>query len=192
MQTFLPYPDSGESAACLDRLRLGKQRVEWTQILRTLAGETDGWANHPAVRMWRGHELALYDYGVAVCDEWTSRGYKDACADTMRELMDAIVVAQQWDPNPAPPPWLGDPALHASHRAALLRKGLEDLTFARHKGQDDLPARKTLWTPAHYATAWERYGQPAIEETHYGQFGWTEAPAVPDARGSLPYVWPVA
>ena len=28
MQTFLPYPDFKQSAACLDYSRLGKQRVE--------------------------------------------------------------------------------------------------------------------------------------------------------------------
>lgn len=25
----------------------------------------------------------------------------------------------------------------------------------------------------------------------YGKFGWAESPAVPDAKGSLPYYWPV-
>lgn len=35
MQTFLPYPDFARSAACLDRQRLGKQRLEAFQILQT-------------------------------------------------------------------------------------------------------------------------------------------------------------
>ena len=53
MQTFLPYPDFAESARCLDRQRLGKQRVETAQILRCIVeNRTGGWANHPAVRMW--------------------------------------------------------------------------------------------------------------------------------------------
>ena len=33
MQTFLPFPDFQQSAAVLDRVRLGKQRVEALQIL---------------------------------------------------------------------------------------------------------------------------------------------------------------
>jgi hypothetical protein len=36
MQTFLPYPDFGATAAVLDARRLGKQRVETVQVLRAL------------------------------------------------------------------------------------------------------------------------------------------------------------
>lgn len=56
MQTFLPYPDFSQTARCLDYRRLGKQRVEAMQLWK---GQ---WPNHPASKMWRGHEdwLALY------------------------------------------------------------------------------------------------------------------------------------
>lgn len=77
MNTLLPYRDFTQSAACLDRQRLGKQRVEVLQILRALNGETTAWRNHPAVRMWEGHVPSLVCYGVAVCREWIGRGYKD-------------------------------------------------------------------------------------------------------------------
>ena len=86
MQTFLPYPNFRESAKVLDRQRLGKQRVETLQILRCLAGETEGWKNHPAVKMWRGYEIALTMYRLAICNEWVSRGYNDNCAEKMMEL----------------------------------------------------------------------------------------------------------
>ena len=59
MQTFLPYADFEKTAKCLDYRRRGKQRVEATQIIQTLSGVTTGWHNHPATKMWRGHELAL-------------------------------------------------------------------------------------------------------------------------------------
>ena len=36
MQTFLPYADYTRTAKCLDRQRLGKQRVECKQILNAL------------------------------------------------------------------------------------------------------------------------------------------------------------
>lgn len=113
MQTFLPVPDFAGSARLLDDVRLGKQRVEVFQIVRTLDGVTSGWRNHPAVRMWRGHEAALLDYGVVVCLEWERRGF----ADTVRAKL-----ADHARPPGPPPPWLGDPALHASHRSNLLRK----------------------------------------------------------------------
>ena len=85
MQTFLPVSDFAASARILDDARLGKQRVEAYQIIRTLDGVTKGWRNHPAVRMWRGYEPALIEYSLVICAEWDRRGY----ADTVREKMQA-------------------------------------------------------------------------------------------------------
>ncbi len=113
MQTFLPLGDFAASARSLDRARLGKQRVECWQILGALTGRTRGWANHPCVRMWRGHEAALASYAVAVCDEWIGRGYRDS----MRERFVPYLVA-----DPVMPPWLGDEAFHVSHRSSLVGK----------------------------------------------------------------------
>lgn len=115
MQTFLPYPEFNESARALDRQRLGKQRVEAWQILGALTGRTSGWASHPAVRMWRGCERALCLYGLAVCDEWISRGYRD----TMRER---FASALQGCAEAGRPAWLGDEGFHRSHRSNLIRK----------------------------------------------------------------------
>ena len=59
MQTFLPHRDFAKTAKHLDRKRLIKQSVENLQILKSLAGlygETGAWRNHPAVKMWKGHE----------------------------------------------------------------------------------------------------------------------------------------
>ena len=77
MQTFLPYPDFRLSARCLDNKRLGKQRVEAWQILRTLLGENEGWKNHPAVRMWYRKTTALKIYSDAIVREWINRGFKN-------------------------------------------------------------------------------------------------------------------
>ena len=74
MQTFLPYSDYDQSAAVLDYRRLGKQRVEAKQIMFALSDPNYGWQNHPAVRMWRGHEYQLAQYGIAICYEWRKRG----------------------------------------------------------------------------------------------------------------------
>ena len=82
MQTFLPELTFEASASALDYRRLGKQRVETYQILRTLTGKSDSWKNHPAVKMWRGYEKALCAYGLAICEEWRYvRGYKDTCCE---------------------------------------------------------------------------------------------------------------
>lgn len=113
MQTFLPYPDFTQSAQCLDRQRLGKQRVETLQILKALTDPAYGWQNHPATHMWRGYTPALADYGLAICAEWRARGYRDSCA---LQLVPFTVE------NPSLPSWIGNPDLHASHRSNLLRK----------------------------------------------------------------------
>ena len=114
MQTFLPYADFRASAACLDRQRLGKQRVECWQLLRALSAEGSGWSNHPAARMWAGFEPALIGYSIEVCLEWRSRGYKDSMLDRFLDL--------EVRPAEKQPPWLGEESFHLSHRSNLVRK----------------------------------------------------------------------
>jgi hypothetical protein len=119
MQTFLPYRDFFHSAQCLDPKRLGKQRVEAYQIVRTLLGETSGWANHPAVRMWRGHEQALITYGMIMSQEWRSRGYVDNMWPEFQAL------SKRAPANWLKPRWVGKRKFHSAHRAALLYKAPE-------------------------------------------------------------------
>lgn len=126
MQTFLPYPDFCESARILDDKRLGKQRVEAYQILRTLHGVTSGWQHHPAVKMWRGYESALEQYMAWMIKQWVERGFRNT----------------MWIPDLAhcpAPPWLGDERFHSSHRSNLLRK--DPIYYAQFDWteSDDLP-----------------------------------------------------
>jgi hypothetical protein len=118
MQTFLPLPDFAASARVLDTRRLGKQRIEAWQILATLSGASSGWANHPAVRMWRATPYALALYGTVICDEWRARGHEDA----MRPRFDAILATHFAAGGFCLPRWFGDDAFHAAHRCNLLRK----------------------------------------------------------------------
>lgn len=104
--------DYAQSAQCLDRQRLGKQRIECMQIARVLAGETKGWANHPAVKMWRGYGLC--GYWRAIINEWRSRGYVDNTVRELERLAPLLPIAT--------PHWLGDAAFHLSHQSNLLRK----------------------------------------------------------------------
>jgi len=111
VQTFLPYPSFAKSAACLDRQRLGKQRVEAFQILKALQPDSkSGWRNHPAVRMWRGYEDALRHYFNIVSLEWVKRGYRHNMG--MQHVSD----------SPEMPFWFGDIAFHLSHQSNLIRK----------------------------------------------------------------------
>ncbi len=164
MQTFLPLPDMRASMRTLDRARLGKQRVEGVQILRTRLGISSGWVRHPAVRMWEGHEWALARYVGFACLEWQARGYTDNLwrvpalllglldpADVPADAPETVRAAAVWRTfqpplarGPGLPPWWGEPRLHGSHRSRLLAKD-----FA-----------------------------------HYSQFDWTETPG-------QDYYWPV-
>jgi hypothetical protein len=142
MQTFLPSPDFAESARVLDRARLGKQRVETLQIAKALTTGS-GWVNHPVVKMWVGYEAALAAYQIAVCDEWVKvRGYNDTCLlKTIEMLNGKITLADLFNPEQFDkrPPWLGDEALHASHRSNLLRKAPEHYRQFWPDDPDDLP-----------------------------------------------------
>lgn len=127
MQTFLPYKSFKKSVEVLDNRRLGKQRVEAYQILKALAGQTKGWVNHPAVKMWRGHEQALSLYMNHCIIEWTNRGFKN----TMK-LAEGIGSVDN-------PVWLGDEKFHASHRSNLLRKFPEHYSQFGWEEKDNLP-----------------------------------------------------
>jgi hypothetical protein len=129
MQTFLPYPDIEQSLKCLDSQRLGKQRVEAYQILNILLNrtQTNGWRNHPAVKMWKDHANALKLYFNKAVEIWILRGYKN----TMKlEKIDGEIVF---------PKWFGNEEFHSSHRSNLLRKNKEHYSTFGWKEPDNLP-----------------------------------------------------
>lgn len=130
MQTFLPFPDFRQTADCLDWRRLGKQRVEVLQILRALSGESKGWRNHPAARMWVGYEIALVEYGLEICREWLRRGYVDTTKPKIAEFRVAG--------NLVLPPWLSDNFCLA-HQSNLIRKLPEYYAPLFPGVPDDLP-----------------------------------------------------
>ena len=121
MQTFVPETSFTDSVRVLDRQRLGKQRVETLQIMNALVGESKGWTNHPATRMWRGYEDALLVYQMHTVREWKARGYKDTCWEKT-----CAVYAKHFgeiDPfDVSIPHWWGDDRVHDSHKSALVFK----------------------------------------------------------------------
>jgi hypothetical protein len=127
MQTFLPVADFAESGRLLDSPRLGKQRVETLQILRALEVPDYGWANHPAVLMWRGHTPALVAYGLAMVRVWRERGFADTTETLIGEFAPDVVGVPQAELAAAGllPSWLGDEAVHVSHRSNLIAKDPE-------------------------------------------------------------------
>jgi hypothetical protein len=139
MQTFVPLTSTVDDIAkVLDNKRLNKQALEGWQILMTLL-ELDpqgnhrvpkGWVNHPAVKMWRGHEMALFMYVNAMVEEWKSRGYKSTIGakawGTIQVAMSKGLVS---DSKLDAPQWVENKELFeqiaSSHRIALLNKDYE-------------------------------------------------------------------
>ena len=133
MQTFLPYPSFEETASALDYRRLGKQRVETWQIIRALNGETRGWRNHPAARMWDGYQDALAYYGLVMCTEWKRRGYKDTMMERFEMLLTGKNITELVMPS-----WIGDRDFHISHQSNLVRKDPEFYRLLFPTVPDDL------------------------------------------------------
>ncbi|WP_201260768.1 MSMEG_6728 family protein [Embleya scabrispora] len=159
MQTFLPDPGFEATARSLDDRRLGKQRVETFQILRALVWPTYGWKHHPAVAMWRGFVPALVCYGLAMCSEWTRRGFRDTVA---AQLLDFTAGRVPHRPrlyrDGMLPPWLGDEALHISHRSKLVAK---DEEYYRRQFGPDLPADLSYVWPLPCYPRWPMPGGAA-------------------------------
>lgn len=120
MQTFMPHgADFEATAAMLDQKRLNKQGVECYQIMRTLAGMTKGWKNHPAVLMWKGYESSLLQYTEAIYNEIDNRGYK---ADTFNLVVD---VFNENFTLTEEPQWIHSDRLKITHRGRLWFKDPE-------------------------------------------------------------------
>ncbi|MCS5736265.1 MSMEG_6728 family protein [Herbiconiux daphne] len=120
MQTFVPYASFAESARVLDRARLGKQRVEALQLQRAITVPDYGWRNHPAAKMWRGYLPALTKYALVMTDEWIARGHSDTVRPQALAFAPEVDALEQAELDL--PPWLGDEAVHISHRSNLVRK----------------------------------------------------------------------
>jgi hypothetical protein len=136
MQTFVTTAtdDFRAIAKTLDNKRLNKQALEAWQIMMTNLKldpegnhrEPKGWYNHPATKMWRGHEITLLRYIQAMTNEWVDRGFKTTIADKARTTIEqAIALGRVWS-MPTQPEWMLDHDLYSkiasTHRTALLSK----------------------------------------------------------------------
>src|SRR3954466_3844611 len=110
MQTFLPVADFAESARLLDSPRLGKQRVETLQILRAIELPDYGWANHPAVLMWRGRTPGPGSHRAPLARIWRERGFADTTETLIGEFAPEVVGVPQQELAAAGllPSWVGD------------------------------------------------------------------------------------
>ena len=207
MQTFLPYSSFYRSAKCLDTSRLNKQIVECQQILNAMVTGA-GWANHPAVRMWKDHRGALVLYAESMTTLWARRrGAPDdfSHGSWLKIVEYAKEHGIPLTDQPPMPEWLGDERLHSSHRSRLLLKGLLDtarkraiLFIGTNKAAAlrdflmetfDLPKSRanfrdlTVAQVNHLHTIFSNKGIE-LHANYYEQFNWDEKP-------TDDYFWPV-
>jgi hypothetical protein len=135
MQTFITHADTNFSLTAheLDNKRLNKQALEAWQIMMTNLKldpegnhrEPKGWYNHPAVKLWRGHEPVLFEYICAMTMEWVRRGFKTTidvkAFNTLAVARDRGLLQHLSHPD-----WMRDLEFFSkfvsSHRTALLVK----------------------------------------------------------------------
>jgi len=125
MQTFLPYKSFYHTAQALDNKRLNKQILECYQILKVLSSNDPkaGWRNHPAVKMWKGFEMGLFQYAMVMIEEANKRGIKTE--NNLRNLEELNERAYK-DWGYGIPLWMDDKKVMArvttTHKANLYRK----------------------------------------------------------------------
>ena len=128
MQTFMLYKSFYHTAQALDNKRLNKQILECYQILKVLSSNDPhaGWRNHPAVKMWKGFEMGLFQYAMVMLEEANKRGIKTE--NNLRNLNELNERAYR-DWGYGMPFWMDDKKVMArvttTHKANLYRKDPE-------------------------------------------------------------------
>lgn len=137
MQTFLPEKSYDRCAEVLDDKRLVKQLLECRQIMTALAGESRGWVNHPATKMWRGYEYELLKYAESIKNELMARNFKwennwRQIQDTFRRKFNGIGAYK--------PYWQTNTDYHKkimrTHRANLFLKNSEHYPEYSHYAEE--------------------------------------------------------
>lgn len=131
MNTFLPFNDFYKSADCLDYKRAFKQVLEASQIINVLNGESKGWSNHPAVKMWVGYKDALILYYNTFWDVCKYKWNVNFIKLQPKNNIDSCKIIM--------PPWLGYPKFHSLMRANLVRKNPEWYKF------EESPQKGYFW-----------------------------------------------
>jgi len=150
MQTFITNSDSSLGVEALDNKRLNKQLLEARQILNILVSlrndptATPAWRNHPAVKMWRGHEWQLFRYCTRVAIALQARGIQfTKNYDAITALIDQVDPAD----TDSLPEWMADPVqldkVITTHRSSLYHK--DPVHYAQFKYEADFLDSNRDW-----------------------------------------------
>jgi Pyrimidine dimer DNA glycosylase len=116
MQLFMPYPDLAASAAALDPVRLGKQRLEAYECAMQAR-------SHPCATAWAGHEAAAMHFARLCSRRYTSFTRKNGVPYDSTKMLAKI---QAWEAinaaGPTMPTWFGNEEVHVMYQRWLTRK----------------------------------------------------------------------
>lgn len=114
----MPFPDFLKSARCLDKRRQFKQVLETYQILNTIRGLSQGWKNHPCIKMWQNYPDCLqYYYNIFYEYAVNHHGIKIQKLPPPTLLPKYLIY----------PPWFDEPKFFYAMKANLCRKAVEDI-----------------------------------------------------------------
>lgn len=177
MQTFLLHENHQITARMLDYKRLGKQRLESTQLMDVLLRKAgllvdgkSGWDNHVAVGYWyRENDSlnflpALIQYTDVMIAEWINRGYKNTI-DTSKWKQIVAENQDKFQLNPNAGLWNEKiDLIIESHRARVLQK---DTNYYMAKFLEfDIPVPEN-WENMEYN--WMRFTDKQVKELKQGK-----------------------
>lgn len=183
VNTFLPEPSYRLSLTYLDNLRLRKQRVEVKQILRAIRGETTGWVNHPAAKMWKEYPGSLCEYGILSCQVWRSR-WRAVCEKCNKSIFGMKYATR----NDSPPLAAAVTCPHCGHSAQPVQDYYKDsllLYFEELALEYGKQTNATPWWVG--IKEFHRSHQSNLIRKDPALYG----PIWPGVPIDLPYFWPV-
>lgn len=195
MQTFLPYPDFAQSAASLDMMRLGKQRVETFQVLQKLVGER----LVTGVKAWTGRErrISVSEPGTPENEmEWRIEYPLVKFEYDRRDWHREPILTKGWDHHPAKVMWEGHELSLLEYQRATceewVRRGYSDSTWEKSLILMEPHRERLLEAKADFPPPW--LGLEAFHRSHRANLV-RKAPEhyrslFPDVDPEEPYYWP--
>lgn len=173
MQTFLLHTDHHITAKLLDYKRLGKQRLECTQLMDVLLRKANllqdgktGWNNHVAVEYWYTAIKNCLPYLILYTDimieEWINRGYKNTIDTTKyKEIISKNANLFRFDESI----WRTyENDVIVSHRARVLQKDFDYYSKIFKENNISIPEN---WENMEYF--WMRPTEKQIKELKQGK-----------------------
>lgn len=125
MDILIPIPDFVESSAVFTEDELKYQVRNISRALNALHEVSHlPLLKDPMVKMWKGHEVMLAEYGITLAEEFLSREMATEKSQVVADLNNIewhMGNATAGEFSMEKPPWFGDLRVHQSHQSELLR-----------------------------------------------------------------------